>query len=123
MSGNGIYEQHNCTKEIDSTAVPPVNCIPPGEGGGWVETGAFKDHTANLAPVFPSLKEPESNGSLPFWSSDPRCLKRDVSVWVSSKWTKDDDIADLMTQNADLYLFQTIMRGMPSLMVCSAVTL
>jgi tyrosinase len=38
-------------------------------------------------------------------------LKRDVSSWVSSNWTKDVDIADLITQNPDIYWFQTIMQG------------
>ena len=51
------------------------------------------------------------NASLPFLSYDPRCLKRDVSSWVSSNWTKDVDIADLINQNPDIYWFQTIMQG------------
>jgi hypothetical protein len=68
-------------------------------------------HTVNFAPVFPSLIEPELNDSLPFLSYDPRCLKRDVSSWVSSNWTKDVDIADLINQNPDIYWFQTIMQG------------
>jgi tyrosinase len=42
MGGNGIYEAHNCTNAIASTETPPLNCIPPGEGGGCVETGPFK---------------------------------------------------------------------------------
>jgi tyrosinase len=65
----------------------------------------------NFAPVAPYLIEPGLNGSLPFLSYDPRCLKRDVSVWVSSNWTKDVDIADLINQNPDIYWFQTIMQG------------
>jgi tyrosinase len=65
----------------------------------------------NLAPVFPSLAEPEINGSLPFLSYDPRCLKRDVSSWVSSQWTTDSNITDLITQNPDIYWFQEIMQG------------
>ncbi|PMD35222.1 Di-copper centre-containing protein, partial [Hyaloscypha variabilis F] len=111
MGGNGAYEAHNCTNAIASTATPPLNCIPPGAGGGCVETGPFKNHTVNFAPVAPSLIEPGLNGSLPFLSYDPRCLKRDVSVWVSSNWTKDVDIADLINQNPDIYWFQTIMQG------------
>jgi tyrosinase len=68
-------------------------------------------HIVDFASVFPSLIEPELNGSLPFLSYDLRCLKRDVSVWVSSNWTKDIDIADLITQNPDIYWFQTNMQG------------
>ena len=47
MGGNGIYEQHNCTNALASTVVPPLNCIPPGEGGGCVETGPFKKFVVN----------------------------------------------------------------------------
>lgn len=65
----------------------------------------------NFAPVFPSLAQPELNFSLPFLSYDPRCLKRDVSVWVSSNWTKDIDSYNLITQNTDIYWFQQIMQG------------
>ena len=38
MSGNGIYEAHNCTDALPTG----LNCIPPGHGGGCVETGPFK---------------------------------------------------------------------------------
>ena len=133
MSGNGVYEPHNCTNALFSQTDPPLHCIPPGQGGGCVKTGPFKEwasHThppilhhswlelnfhcsyvVNFAPVFPSLAEPELNFSLPFLSYDPRCLKRDVSVWVSSNWTKDIDSYDLITGNTDIYWFQQIMQG------------
>ena len=42
MSGNGVYEVHNCTNALASTTVPPLGCIPPGQGGGCVDTGPFK---------------------------------------------------------------------------------
>jgi tyrosinase len=71
----------------------------------------LSSYTVHLAPVFPSLAEPELNFSLPFLSYDPRCLKRDVSVWVSSNWTKDSDSYSLITQNTDIYWFQQIMQG------------
>lgn len=38
MSGNGIYEPHNCTEALPTG----LNCVPPGVGGGCVETGPFK---------------------------------------------------------------------------------
>jgi hypothetical protein len=38
MSGNGVYEAHNCTEALPTD----LNCIPPGQGGGCVETGPFK---------------------------------------------------------------------------------
>jgi tyrosinase len=38
MSGNGVYEAHNCTDGLGTG----VNCIPAGTGGGCVETGPFQ---------------------------------------------------------------------------------
>jgi len=37
MSGNGVYEAHNCTNALPTG----LNCIPAGVGGGCVETGPF----------------------------------------------------------------------------------
>jgi tyrosinase len=53
MGGNGVYEAHNCTNAIASTATPPLNCIPPGAGGGCVETGPFKKFV--ISPLFSQL--------------------------------------------------------------------
>ncbi|KAH8684847.1 hypothetical protein BGZ60DRAFT_366208 [Tricladium varicosporioides] len=113
MGGNGIYASHNCTNALASTANPPVGCIPPGEGGGCVQVGPFKNITVNIAPVAPSLRIPESDlpTTKPFLSYFPRCLRRDVSPWVSSNWTRDVDVYDLITQNKDIYWFQTMMQG------------
>jgi tyrosinase len=112
MSGNGIYEPHNCTNALSSNATPPVNCIPPGFGGGCVITGPFKEYTVNLAPVFPSLAESGLVGDFSATLGyEPRCLKRDVSVWVSSNWTTDVDSHALITENKDIYWFQGIMQG------------
>ncbi|KAH8601176.1 tyrosinase [Bisporella sp. PMI_857] len=107
MSGNGVFAEHNCTAAIPTG----MNCIPPGVGGGCVDTGPFKNYTVNIAPVFPALAAPGINGSLPFLSYFPRCLRRDVSPWVSSNWTKDTDSYDLIMQNPDIYWFQQVMQG------------
>src|SRR6266536_5037090 len=64
----------------------------------------------NLGPVAPTLAEPEviaNNGTI----YNPRCLKRDVSQLVSSRWTTDDNSTDLITNNLDIYWFQTVMQG------------
>lgn len=44
MSGNGVFEAHNCSNALPNG----LNCIPPGAGGGCVETGPFKKFVAPL---------------------------------------------------------------------------
>lgn len=66
----------------------------------------------NLGPVSPTLAEPEDvvgpNGGLGY---NPRCLKRDISEWVSSRWTTDQNSTDLITENKDILDFQNVMQG------------
>jgi hypothetical protein len=108
MGGNGEFAPHNCTNALPTG----VNCIPPGAGGGCVTTGPFKNYSVDFAPVAPSLAVVElENLTLPFLSYYPRCLKRDVSPWVSGNWSKDIDSYTLLTQNPDIYWFQTVMQG------------
>ncbi|KAK6387411.1 hypothetical protein LTS17_000679 [Exophiala oligosperma] len=109
MSGNGQYAPHNCTKALPTG----LNCIPPGSGGGCVNTGPFKNYTVNLGPVSPTLAIP---GIINYTNPNPlaynpRCLRRDISSWVSSNWTKDSDVYDLITNYNDIGSFQNRMQG------------
>jgi tyrosinase len=45
------------------------------------------------------------------FAHNPRCLRRDVSSWVSANWTKDINSWDLITQNDDVLSFQNTMQG------------
>lgn len=67
--------------------------------------------SVNLGPIAPSLAEPEEIPSSTFLGYNPRCLKRDVSPWVSSNWTKDVDSLDLIKQSPDIVTFQDTMQG------------
>lgn len=109
MSGNGAYAPHNCTNALPTG----LNCIPPGAGGGCVTDGPFVNYTVNLGPVSPTLDVP---GVINYTSSNPlaynpRCLRRDISSWVSSNWTKDSDVYNLITNYTDILSFQNRMQG------------
>jgi len=109
MSGNGASVPHGCTEALPTD----LNCIPPGSGGGCVYSGPFANLTVNLGPVSPTLDVP---GVINYTSSNPlaynpRCLRRDISSWVSSNWTKDSDSYDLITNYQDIISFQTRMQG------------
>jgi hypothetical protein len=59
----------------------------------------------------PSYPGPLINSSFPALSYLPRCLRRDVSLWASSNYTRDIDVANLITENPDVWWFQTIFQG------------
>ncbi|RDL39904.1 Di-copper centre-containing [Venustampulla echinocandica] len=107
MSGNGDYQAHGCTNALPTN----LNCIPAGQGGGCVTNGPFKNMTVNLGPVVVTLSGiPElvpNNGSI--WN--PRCLRRDISSWVSQRWSTDAISTSLINDNPDIYWFQTVMQG------------
>jgi tyrosinase len=107
VGGNGQYEVHNCTNGLPTG----LNCIPPGEGGGCVTTGPFKGMSVNMGPIAPTLAEPEVVPVTNFYAYNPRCLKRDISPWVSSHWTTDKNSTDLITGSKDIVAFQTTMQG------------
>ncbi|MCJ1445378.1 MAG: hypothetical protein MMC23_005883 [Stictis urceolatum] len=106
MGGNGVYEAHNATEGLPTL----INPIPPGVGGGCVKTGPFKNLQVNLGPVSSTLSTvPNQAGN--GLNYNPRCLKRDISPWVSSRWNKDSDSFALINNNTDIYWFQTAMQG------------
>lgn len=69
--------------------------------------------SVNLGPVSPTLAEDDVKviGSGTGADYNPRCLKRDVSVWVSSRWSQDQNSTDLITENTNIADFQTTMQG------------
>jgi tyrosinase len=110
LSGNGAYAEHTCTNALPTN----LNCIPAGEGGGCVTSGPFKDMVVNLGPIFPTLNVADVV-PLPFdnfFGHNPRCLRRDISPWVSSNWTTDAETHSLLTEyGADIVTFQNRMQG------------
>ncbi|KAF7182921.1 hypothetical protein CNMCM7691_002665 [Aspergillus felis] len=105
MSGDGSYIPHNGTE-----AAPGI-VLTPGNGGGCVFSGPFKNWTVNLGPVFPSLKVPgivAQNGS--GLNYNPRCLRRDICKDAAS-WTTTDQVVDLINNYTDILSFQNRMQG------------
>ncbi|KAK5657423.1 hypothetical protein OQA88_2995, partial [Cercophora sp. LCS_1] len=109
LSGNGVYAEHSCTDALPTH----LNCIPPGEGGGCVDSGPFKDMSVNLGPLAPTLNltnpiaPPDS-----FLGYNPRCLRRDISQWVASTYTNDDETYDLLANyGSTIETFQNRMQG------------
>ncbi|KAH7120911.1 hypothetical protein B0J11DRAFT_438268 [Dendryphion nanum] len=110
MSGNGA-KQANRT----NTCIPtPDQCgisLPPGNGGGCVTSGPFKDWQVNLGPVAAVLPDAKPNPEFTGLGYNPRCLRRDISKAASQGWTKDSDVVSLIKNSKSFYNFTTVMQG------------
>lgn len=107
LSGNGAYVAgRNC-----SIVVGNVIPIPPANGGGCLTNGPFKDMIVNLGPLSTAIAginpNPQPNGL----GYNPRCVKRDIGNYVSRKWGRTIDIAELILLHDDIGSFQSYMQG------------
>ncbi|KAK4117804.1 Di-copper centre-containing protein [Canariomyces notabilis] len=101
MSGNGKKIQHRASA-----------FAPAGNGGGCVETGPFKNMTVRLGPVSPAVDPaPPRNPRADGYGDNPRCLRRDISNYLSSRYTRTEDIVSLITTSRDIATFQNVMQG------------
>ncbi|KAF2737663.1 Di-copper centre-containing protein [Polyplosphaeria fusca] len=109
ISGDGAKKAHNntCVPSNDACNIS----IPPGNGGGCVKSGPFKDWKVNLGPVVPVLSDVSLNPEFTGLGYNPRCLRRDISKAASQGWTKDSDVSSLIKDNKDFYWFSTNMQG------------
>jgi tyrosinase len=57
------------------------------------------------------LTDVAANPSFTGLGYNPRCLRRDVSRFASSGWTKDSDIVSLVRNNSDFLSFSSNMQG------------
>ncbi|KAK0725080.1 hypothetical protein B0H67DRAFT_531108 [Lasiosphaeris hirsuta] len=107
MGGNGAKVQH---AGVQIPGAPrPYNVIPPGDGGGCVTTGPFRNMSVNIGPIAPSItvtRNPRSDG----FGYNPRCLRRDVNKNAAAVTTANYTL-DLITKNSNVYWFQTVMEG------------
>ncbi|KAK2009287.1 tyrosinase central domain-containing protein [Colletotrichum eremochloae] len=103
MSGDGAKVPHPGV-QFGATIIQPAN------GGGCVMAGPFRDFKTNLGPVTPVLNDVPRNPRQDGLGYNPRCLRRDLNP-NSSKYTSEAYTYDLITQNRDIYWFQTVMQG------------
>lgn len=107
LSGNGAYVAGRNSSLIGGGAIP----IPPGNGGGCLTNGPFKDMVVNLGPLAPTIaginKNPQANG----FGYNPRCVKRDIGNYISRKWGRTVDITELILLHSDIGSFQARMQG------------
>ncbi|KAK3899123.1 hypothetical protein C8A05DRAFT_37278 [Staphylotrichum tortipilum] len=101
MSGNGEKIQHRAS-----------GIVPAGNGGGCVKTGPFKDMVVHLGPVSPSVDPaPPANPRADGYGDNPRCLRRDISNQLSSKYARTQDIVNLITNQKTIATFQDTMQS------------
>ncbi|KAK4103364.1 Di-copper centre-containing protein, partial [Parathielavia hyrcaniae] len=101
LSGNGEKIEHRAS-----------GIAPAGNGGGCVKTGPFKNITIHLGPVAPSTDPPPPRNPRPDgYGSNPRCLRRDISNQLSSRYARTENIARLITSTATIGAFQDTMQA------------
>ncbi|CAK7207916.1 hypothetical protein SEUCBS139899_010731 [Sporothrix eucalyptigena] len=85
---------------------------PAGDGGGCVTSGPFKNMSIHLGPFAaetdPSpAANPQSNGM----GKNTRCLRRDMSNYLTSRYGRTEDIVALITSSKTIGTFQDTMQN------------
>ncbi|KAG4440130.1 hypothetical protein IFR05_004388 [Cadophora sp. M221] len=109
MSGNGEFVADKGDLFLVLPGFDDVN-LPAGNGGGCITSGPFANMSVNLGPVFLPIN---GGGSITGSGLDykSRCLVRDIGSAINNKYSNATAVADLLTQNSDIYWFQTVMQG------------
>ncbi|KAK6081671.1 tyrosinase central domain protein [Seiridium cupressi] len=99
MSGNGEKITHSGT-------------IVTGNGGGRITSGPFKNMTVNLGPISPAINPaPPTNPRSDGYGYNPRCLRRDISNQLSSKYSRTEDIVNLIEPINSIGTFQDTLQS------------
>ncbi len=68
--------------------------------------------TVHLGPVSPSVDPaPPANPQADGFGDNPRCLRRDISNYLSSRYARTPDIVALITESKDIGTFQDTMQS------------
>ncbi|KAJ9621865.1 hypothetical protein H2203_006745 [Taxawa tesnikishii (nom. ined.)] len=109
ISGNGQYEAHDGAA-IPSAAEPDI-VLPPGNGGGCITTGPFKNMSVNLGPLAPVFDDVPANPQPNGLGYNPRCLRRDISAYAARTASSDANSTNLINNYPYIGDFQTVMQG------------
>ncbi|KAF2736727.1 Di-copper centre-containing protein [Polyplosphaeria fusca] len=106
LGGNGKYIEHG-PHDVGAANVS----VPAGNGGGCINSGPFKSMSVNLGPMAVSLDvkippNPQADGL----GYNPRCVRRDITTYFTTKYLRSQDIASLITGTQKVYDFQTVMQ-------------
>ncbi|KAL7776339.1 hypothetical protein CFE70_006755 [Pyrenophora teres f. teres 0-1] len=102
LGGQGEYVQH-----------PPNRYRPVGEGGGCIASGPFVGLQVNLGPIDladgadKTPKNPRADGM----GYNPRCVKRDLSSFMTSRFTRPEQIASFIMKHTDIKSFQDDLQA------------
>ncbi|KAL5411653.1 hypothetical protein PMIN06_003663 [Paraphaeosphaeria minitans] len=85
---------------------------PAGNGGGCIASGPFKDMKVNLGPMATlgdtlPPKNPRSDG----YGYNPRCIKRDISGYLTQRDATTAKIAALISGQSTIGNFQNQMQS------------
>ncbi|KAH5115175.1 hypothetical protein JI435_441320 [Parastagonospora nodorum SN15] len=111
MGGNGDHVPHKGMQFGPGTA----ELVPAGPGGGCVTTGPLANLTIHLGPLA-STMDPEL-GIKPNprpadgYGDNPRCHRRDVNNYFTSKFLKPDDLLKQITSSPDILTFQNTLQN------------
>jgi tyrosinase len=85
---------------------------PAGNGGGCIASGPFKNFTVNLGPMAALADTtPPRNPRADGYGYNPRCVKRDLSNYLTQRDATTAKIATLITGSANIATFQNNMQA------------
>ncbi|RDA87698.1 hypothetical protein CP532_1764 [Ophiocordyceps camponoti-leonardi (nom. inval.)] len=102
FSGDGEYVPHGTVHAVIAGGPPPVEYVarPPGNGGGCVVGGPFKNMMVHIGVT----NEGASSPTQVF--STPRCLSRDLNIDILAKKNSYQNVTDLILGSPDIDTFR-----------------
>ncbi|KAF7443068.1 Tyrosinase domain containing protein [Pyrenophora tritici-repentis] len=97
ISGQGQHQEH-----------PSNRWRPAGKGGGCIASGPFVGLQVNLGPIdlADGADKIPKNSRRDGLGYNPRCVKRDLTSYLTTRFTHPQQIADFITKHKDIKSFQ-----------------